>query len=208
MKPLVEHSSCDRGRSNQGLQLISVHDTRTAGASSTSASPHERTRCSSCARRCCAMTGRHDRSRNSPRSTSTAAVTAADTPPWHAAGSTSPGCARWTWLLPAAYTPLRLARGMVADLRRPWEKTVPPQRLTPARVRRGFRNIRRHVTCPARAPKPSRPGPGRPSGLPNQRPATRHDVHIVTSTNTREPGNGKASESASPGPRRTGSNSS
>ena len=36
---------------------------------------------------------------------------------------------------------LRLARGVVADLRRPWEKTLTPQRLTPARVRRGFRYI-------------------------------------------------------------------
>jgi len=28
------------------------------------------------------------------------------------------------------------------DLRHPWERPAPPGRLTPARVRRGFRNIR------------------------------------------------------------------
>jgi hypothetical protein len=111
---------------------------------------------------------------------------------------------RWTWLLLAAYTQLRLARGVVADLRRPWEKTVPPRRLTPARVRRGFRYIRRHITCPAQAPKPTRPGPGRPSGHPNQRPAPRYDVHIVTTPDKRKPRTGKASKSVNPRPRRTG----
>jgi hypothetical protein len=49
---------------------------------------------------------------------------------------------RWTWLIIAAYTQLRLARTLVADLRRPWERPAAPDRLTPARVRRGFRNIR------------------------------------------------------------------
>ncbi len=49
---------------------------------------------------------------------------------------------RWTWLVIAAHTQLRLARGRLADLRRPWERPAEPRRLTPARVRRGFRNIR------------------------------------------------------------------
>ena len=83
---------------------------------------------------------------------------------------------RWTWLLLAAHTQLRLARPLVADLRRPWEKPAPPGRLTPARVRRGFRNIRPTTLLPARAPKPSRPGPGRPPGSRNRHPATSHDV--------------------------------
>jgi hypothetical protein len=110
---------------------------------------------------------------------------------------------RWTWLVLAAYTQLRLARGAVADLRRPWERPAPPDRLTPARVRRGFRNIYRKAGNPASAPKPSRPGPGRPPGRRNRRPATRHDVHIVTSTN---PANGKkkAKKTINPRPRRTG----
>ncbi|MFG2961473.1 NF041680 family putative transposase [Streptomyces sp. NPDC048291] len=83
---------------------------------------------------------------------------------------------RWTWLVIAAHTQLRLTREAAADLRRPWEKRAEPARLTPARVRRGFRNLRPHLHSPARAPKPSTPGPGRPLGSKNQRPATRYDV--------------------------------
>jgi DDE superfamily endonuclease len=47
---------------------------------------------------------------------------------------------------------------------------------TPARVRRGFRNIRQMLPDLAGAPKPGKPGPGRPPGSRNRRPATRHDV--------------------------------
>ncbi|WP_089106245.1 NF041680 family putative transposase [Streptomyces hyaluromycini] len=83
---------------------------------------------------------------------------------------------RWTWLVIAAHTQLRLARPPAADLRRPWEKPTEPGRLTPARVRRGFRNLRPSLPCPARAPKPNRPGPGRPPGSKNRHPATRCDV--------------------------------
>jgi hypothetical protein len=83
---------------------------------------------------------------------------------------------RWTWLVVAAHTQLRLARDLTVDPRRPWERPCPPGRLTPARVRRGFRHIRAKITLPARAPKPSRPGPGRPPGVPNQHRAPRHDV--------------------------------
>src|SRR5256885_227412 len=57
------------------------------------------------------------------------------------------------------------ARPPAADLRRPWEKHPDPDRpLSPGRVRRGFRNIHRDLGTPARVPKPSRPGPGRPKG--------------------------------------------
>src|SRR5204863_7646969 len=50
---------------------------------------------------------------------------------------------RWTWLILTAHTQLRLARHLTEDLRRPWEKPLTrPGRLTPARVRRGFRNLR------------------------------------------------------------------
>lgn len=111
---------------------------------------------------------------------------------------------RWTWLLITAYTQLRLARDLTADLRRPWEKPRPAQRLTPARVRRGFRNLRPQLTCPARVPKPSRPGPGRPAGTPNHRPAPHHDVHTVTSTNTRKPKHSNNTKTRTPRPRRTG----
>jgi hypothetical protein len=83
---------------------------------------------------------------------------------------------RWTWLVVAAHTQLRLARPLAADLRRPWEKPAAPERLTPARVRRGFRNIRPKTALPASAPKPSRPGTGRPPGSKNHSPAPHYDV--------------------------------
>jgi len=83
---------------------------------------------------------------------------------------------RWTWLVITCHAQLRLARQLAADLRRPWERPAPPGRLTPARVRRGFRNIRATTACPAGAPKPGKPGPGRPPGSKNRRPAARHDV--------------------------------
>ncbi|MGW2651997.1 NF041680 family putative transposase [Streptomyces sp. NPDC001393] len=83
---------------------------------------------------------------------------------------------RWTWLIIVAHSQLRLARPLAEDVRRPWERPTEPNRLTPARVRRGFRNLRPALPCPARAPKPTRPGPGRPLGSKNQRPATRYDV--------------------------------
>ena len=76
----------------------------------------------------------------------------------------------------ACHTQLRLARGLAADLRLPWQRPCPPGGLTPARVRRGFRSIRQALPCPASAPKPGKPGPGRPPGSTNRRPATRHDV--------------------------------
>ncbi|MFE5495024.1 transposase, partial [Streptomyces virginiae] len=83
---------------------------------------------------------------------------------------------RWTWLIIVAHTQLRLARPLAEDARRPWERPAKPNRLTPARVRRGFRNLRPALPCPARAPKPSRPGPGRPLGSKNKQPAFRYDV--------------------------------
>nr|WP_020500844.1 NF041680 family putative transposase [Sciscionella marina] len=84
---------------------------------------------------------------------------------------------RWTSLIIAAHAQLRLACPAASDLRRPWEKPVTePGKLTPARVCRGFRNIRGKTPIPARAPKPSRPGPGRPPGTHNRHHATRHDV--------------------------------
>jgi hypothetical protein len=83
---------------------------------------------------------------------------------------------RWTWLIIACYAQLHLARHLAADLRLPWQRPCPPGRLTPARVRRGFRNIRQTLPDLAGAPKPGTPGPGRPPGSKNRHPATRHDV--------------------------------
>jgi hypothetical protein len=91
---------------------------------------------------------------------------------------------RWTWLVVAAHTQLRLARPLAADLRRPWERPLPAARLTPARVRRGFRYLRAKALQPARAPKPSHPGPGRPPGMHNRHRAARYDVGKTVTRNT------------------------
>ncbi|ETA00777.1 hypothetical protein CcI6DRAFT_03810 [Frankia sp. CcI6] len=108
---------------------------------------------------------------------------------------------RWTWLILAAYTQLRLARPLAADRRRPWERPSPPDRLTPARIRRDFRHLRTKTTCPAAAPKPSRPGPGRPPGRKNTQPTPRHDVHIVGKADLTQR---RTKKSTTPRPRRTG----
>ncbi|GAA3060737.1 hypothetical protein GCM10010464_26490 [Pseudonocardia yunnanensis] len=96
---------------------------------------------------------------------------------------------RWTWLVIAADTQLRLARPLAEDPRRPWEKPAPPERLTPARVRRGFRNLRVTTTLPASAPKPTRPGPAR-------------DAHPAPATAPRHPTttSGKLPSETSPSP--------
>ncbi len=96
--------------------------------------------------------------------------------------SNSEAADRWTWLVVASYAQLRLARPLTTDLRRPWEKPAPPNRLTPARVRREFRNLRTKTGSPACAPKPSKAGPGRPPGSKNRRPALRHDVGRILAT--------------------------
>jgi hypothetical protein len=96
---------------------------------------------------------------------------------WTAPKLREPAAAeRWTWLIITVHAQLRLARPLAADLRLPWERPASPGRLTPARVRRGFRNIRATLPCVASAPKPGKPGPGRPPGSKNRRPAPRHDV--------------------------------
>jgi hypothetical protein len=100
---------------------------------------------------------------------------------WTAPKIRDPAAAdRWTWLIIACHAQLRLARPLADDLRRPWERPARPGRLTPARVRRGFRNIRAKTVQPAGAPKPGKPGPGRPPGSKNRRPAPRHDVGKTT----------------------------
>jgi DDE superfamily endonuclease len=100
---------------------------------------------------------------------------------WTAPKIRDPAAAdRWTWIIITCHAQLRLARSLAADLRRPWEPPAPPGRLTPARVRRGFRNIRAKAARPAGAPKPGKPGPGRPPGSKNRRPAPRHDVGKTT----------------------------
>jgi hypothetical protein len=80
---------------------------------------------------------------------------------------------RWTWLIVAAYTQLRLARGLVTDDRLPWHRPRAPAKLTPAPVRRGFLRLRAHIATPASPPKSTAPGPGRPKGT-RRPPRTRY----------------------------------
>jgi DDE superfamily endonuclease len=71
---------------------------------------------------------------------------------------------RWTWLVLASYAQLRLARGVVADRRLPWERSLPMEKLTPTRVLRSFVTLLPLVGTPAAAPKPRGRSPGRPRG--------------------------------------------
>jgi hypothetical protein len=80
---------------------------------------------------------------------------------------------RWTWLVLAAYTQLRLAREGATDARLPWERPRPQPRLSPYRVRRGFPRLLAALGSPANAPKSSGRSPGRPKGRCSG-PATRY----------------------------------
>jgi hypothetical protein len=80
---------------------------------------------------------------------------------------------RWTWLVVAVYTQLRLARPWVADRRLPWERPLNLGQLTPSRVRRALSALLPLVGTPARAPKPCGRSPGRPKGSRSGR-ATRY----------------------------------
>jgi hypothetical protein len=71
---------------------------------------------------------------------------------------------RWTWLVVAAYTELRLARPLVCDRRLPWERPAPVATLTPYRVRRAFPQLLAMLNTPAASPKPCGRSPGRPRG--------------------------------------------
>ena len=71
---------------------------------------------------------------------------------------------RWTWLVIAAYTQLRLARACVRDQRLPWERPLPACTLTPSRVRRAFSALQHTLGTPANPPKPAGRSPGRPKG--------------------------------------------
>jgi hypothetical protein len=85
----------------------------------------------------------------------------------HALGWTTPKLRtpeqadRWTHIVIAAFTQLRLARPLVADHRLPWQ---PTHKMTPGRVRAGFAHLLPRIGTPASRPKPFRAGPGRPQG--------------------------------------------
>src|SRR5829696_5457496 len=80
---------------------------------------------------------------------------------------------RWTWLVLAGYTQLRLARQVAGDQRLPWERPRLQPRLSPLRVRRGFPQLLATLGSPATTPKPSGRSPGRPRGRPSG-PAARY----------------------------------
>jgi hypothetical protein len=90
---------------------------------------------------------------------------AADSLGWDRARVRSPKqMDRWTWVVLAAYTQLRLARGLIADQRLPWERPRSPEQLTPWRVLRGLGDLVRLLGTPASAPTPCGRSPGRPKG--------------------------------------------
>ena len=78
---------------------------------------------------------------------------------------------RWTWLVIAAWNQLWAARPLAASARLPWQPAVPPREMTPGRVRAQFRCARAASGTPASAPKPARPGPGRPKWSKNKHKA-------------------------------------
>jgi DDE superfamily endonuclease len=80
---------------------------------------------------------------------------------------------RWTRLILAALTQLRLARHLVADHRLPWQPPLAADKMTPGRVRAGFAHLRPRLNNPTNPPKPFTPGPGRPKGRKST-PAPRH----------------------------------
>ena len=80
---------------------------------------------------------------------------------------------RWTWLLVAGHTQLRLARSLATDQRLPWERPREPARLTPTRIRRAFPALVTTIGTPASPPKTTTAGPGRPKGT-SRPPRTRY----------------------------------
>jgi hypothetical protein len=84
----------------------------------------------------------------------------------------------WWRLVALAYVQLWVARDLVAQLPRPWERYLPAvlnQRVTPAMVQRDMGRIIRQIGTPASLPKPRGKSPGRPKGalLPSRK---RHPV--------------------------------
>ena len=77
---------------------------------------------------------------------------------------------RWTWLLALGLWMLWLARPLVSDQRLPWERPLPPHRLTPVRVRRAVTSVFLRLGTPARPVQTRGKSPGR---RPGQRPPPR-----------------------------------
>jgi hypothetical protein len=75
---------------------------------------------------------------------------------------------RWTWVVIIAYTQLHLARPLAADYRLAWQRPLPPDKLTPGRIRADFPRIHAKAAHLARGPKITRPGTGRKPGSTNR----------------------------------------
>lgn len=99
---------------------------------------------------------------------------------WTTIRPRSPAAAdRWSWLVAALFWQLWLARPVVADARLPWESPLPPERLSPGRVRRAFPGLLARLGSPARAPKPRGKSPGRQLG---EKPGRRERHPVVRRT--------------------------
>lgn len=74
---------------------------------------------------------------------------------------------RWWHLIHLAYAQLWLARPLVGDLPRPWERYLPNRQqraISPTMAQRDFGRIVRRLGTPARPPKPRGYSPGRAKG--------------------------------------------
>jgi len=76
---------------------------------------------------------------------------------------------RWTWLVLAGYTQLRLARACGHDQRLPWERRLRPPALTPYRVRRAFPHFCVSWAPPPTCQNPAGARPGAPKGVSRAR---------------------------------------
>jgi hypothetical protein len=98
---------------------------------------------------------------------------------WDAAALRKPEqVARWTWLIIAAITQLRIARPAADDHRQRWGTPQQAGETDPRPGPPGFRSPdhdSRDAGTPASPPKPSKAGPGRPKGRTST-PATRHPI--------------------------------
>src|SRR5450759_3139111 len=69
---------------------------------------------------------------------------------------------RWTWLVVAAYTQLRLARGLLADHKLPWQRRATPARSPQPRLARlllaAHKLPGQHRAPPALSPHPHQAG--------------------------------------------------
>ena len=95
-------------------------------------------------------------------------------------------CREETWwqLVHLAYAQLWVARPLVHDLPRPWERYLQSRQtrsITPTIAQRDFGRIIRQLGTPARPPKQRGYSPGRPKGM-RFRPRQRYSVFKVGST--------------------------